>query len=438
MKRTLSLSIALASILQFSIANATGQGLLDIYQKAIEKDPVLAGAQYAATAGQEKSQQGLALLLPKVNASGNLSYNHSRTDRGTGEVRNTSDGHNISLQVSQPVFHAADYKTYSQSKIFGEQSDIQLIEAEQSLILRVSQAYFDVLSANENLQVATSQTKAFKESLERAKLTFKVGTATKTDKLEAQARYDLARATEISAQNKLAVARQSLASIIGEAPATLKTLDTNAKLVELKANNIQHWVDTAIANNLQLRLVNAGYKVSQLEVKKLKSDRLPIIDFIASASKSQQYSFSADTESLNASIGLQASMPIYTGGLMSSRIREAESLKFQQQQVQINTQRQVILQAQQAYLNSYNGLQQVDALQQALKSSKSALEATQKGVEVGVRTNLDLLDSQQQFFSTQRDFSFAKYNYLLSLLNLKSAAGILNKADITDLDALLK
>ena len=432
------LGVALATSMQFSVANAAGQGLLDIYQKAVDKDPVLAGAQFAATAGEEKRRQGLALLLPKVNTSANVSYNHSRTDSGNGETRNTYDAHNVSLSVSQPVFKLADFQTYSQSKILGSQSDIQLREAQQSLILRVSQAYFNVLSANENLQVAISQTKAFKESLERAKLTFKVGTATRTDKLEAQARFDLARAGEISAENQLAIAKQSLASIIGEPPQELKSLSGKAILTTLKANNIQHWVDTAVSKNLQLELVKSGYQVSKIQVSKLKSDRLPSVDFVANLSNSKQFFISTESESVSASVALQLSMPIYTGGLMSSRIREAESLRQQQQQNTVNAQRQVILQAQQAYLNSYNGMQQVDALKQALKSSNSALKATQKGVEVGVRTNLDLLDSQQQYFSTQRDYSFAKYNYLLSLLNLKAAAGILNKADIEQLDLLLK
>jgi len=444
MKRPLILSIALTGVMHFSLANAAGQGLLDIYNKAVEKDPVLAGAQFAADAGKEKSTQGLSLLLPRVSVSADASYDYSNIQYGNNlfnlpDSKTLSDSRSYGMQVSQPLFRAADIKAYSQSKIVTLQTEIQLKIAEQDLILRVSQAYFDVLSANENLQVSNSQSKAFKESLERAKLTFKVGTSTKTDKLEAQARYDLAKANEISASNQLAIAKQSLVSIIGEIPSTLKKLKDNAALTKLKANNIQYWVDTAIARNLQLGLVNTGYKISKFEVQKLKSDRLPTLDLVASASKSNRYNSFLDKniDTTNASINLQLAMPIYTGGLVSSRIREAESLKFQQQQNKINIQRQIVLQAQRAYLNSYNGLQQVEALQQALKSSNSALEATQKGLEVGVRTNLDLLDSQQQFFSTERDFTIAKYNYLLNVLNLKAAAGILSQDDIADMDSLL-
>lgn len=438
MKQSALLGVILVSIFHIPNVFAASQGLLDIYQKALSKDPLLASALYAAQAGNEKRSQGFSALLPQVSASGSVSYNHTRRDAGQGESTNTSDGRSLSMQLSQAVYRPANVKAYSQSKLLSDQSQLQFKQAEQDLVLRVAQAYFDVLSANENLNVAVSQTKAFKESLERAKLTFKVGTATKTDKLEAQARFDLARANEISAQNQLAIANQTLASIIGEQPSTLKSLTTNAKLEKLKSNNIQHWVDTAIANNLQLKLISSGVKVSQLEVSKLKSDRLPTLDFVANAANSETYFINSDTTTTSASLSLQLNLPIYTGGLMTSRIKEAENLKSQQQQVRINTQRQIILQTQQAYLNSYNGLQQVSALKQALKSSQSALEATQKGVEVGVRTNLDLLDSQQQFFSTQRDHSIAKYNYLLSLLNLKAAAGILAKNDIEDLNNLLK
>ncbi len=450
LKRNHLLGLAFVSAIQvgtiqFSSASASGEGLIEIYQKAVNKDPVLAGAQYAADAGKEKSRQGLSLLLPRISVTANASYDYSKNQYGTNafnlpDSETLSKNNTYGFQVSQPLFRMADIKAYSQSKIVTLQTEIQLKQAEQNLMLRVSQAYFDVLSANENLQVANSQSKAFKESLERAKLTFKVGTSTKTDKLEAQARYDLAKANEISATNQLAIAKQSLASIIGENPSALKKLKSNANLTKLKANNIQYWVDTATARNLELGLVKSGYKISKIEVQKLKSDRLPTLDLVASANKSNRYNsfFDKNIDTTNASINLQLSMPIYSGGLVSSRIREAESLKFQQQQNKINAQRQVVLQAQQAYLNSYNGLQQVDALQQALKSSHSALEATKKGVEVGVRTNVDFLDSQQQYYSTERDYRVAKYNYLLSVLTLKAAAGILTKADIEELDGLLK
>ncbi|MDX1812525.1 MAG: TolC family outer membrane protein, partial [Gammaproteobacteria bacterium] len=325
------------------------------------------------------------------------------------------------------------------SKLAVDQAGIQLEAAKQDLILRVTKAYFDVLSAEENVAVSQAQTRAFSESLERAKLTFKVGTATKTDMLEAQARYDIAAASEIAAKNQLAVANQTLAIITGELSGSLQKISSKAHLPEITPKDMKNWVDTADTNNPQLKLAKLGVDISNLEVSKQKGDRIPTLDLVASAQQNKGYQSFIDSNmtSTNLSLSLQLSVPIYTGGLMSSHIREAEANRLQQKQMQENTKRQVELQTQQAYLNTLNGKQQVDALQQALISNESALEATKKGVEVGVRTNLDLLDAQQQYFATQRDFTVAKYNYLLSVLQLKAAAGTLAENDVKDLNNLL-
>jgi len=433
-----------ALLLSSSLASAESpSGIIDIYQKAVEKDAAIAAERAAAIAGQEAESQGLSQLLPSINASANASYSYSKTTYDDAPAQNSSkksDSSSINLQLTQPLFRSANFTAYSQSKIAGNLSDIQLSIAEQNLILRVATAYFDILSANESFAVAKSQTRAFNENLERAKLTFKVGTATKTDKLEAQARYDLARASELSALNQLAIAKQSLASIIGEEPKMLRSLNKNSLLLKVDPQDMQHWVDSAISNNLSLKSSQLGVKTAQLEIKKLKNDRLPVIDFVANANLSRQYATFVNSDSTNkgASVGLQLSLPLYTGGLMTSRIREAEALRTQQKFNHTDIQRQIILQTQQAYLTALNGFQQMEALKQASISSDSALQATRKGMEVGVRTNLDLLNAQQQFFETERDYTVAKYNYLLTVLNLKAAAGSLAKADLESLNALLK
>jgi len=435
--------IVIASIYSTHLQAEAREGIIDIYQKALSKDAVIAAQRAATKAGEEKETQGFSLLMPSINASANINYQYSKNDYDDNasipDSSSTSDSSNINLNLTQPLFRLANKSSYAQSKITNNQSQLQLLIAEQNLILRVAKAYFDILSANESLAVAKSQTLAFKENLERAKLTFKVGTATKTDKLEAQARYDLTRASELSAQNQLAIAQQTLASIIGESPEILKSLRKDEQLLNVDPKNMQHWVDSALTNNLNLKLSHSGVKISQLEIKKLKNDRMPAIDLIASAGLSKLYinQFKTDNINTNASIGLQLSVPLYTGGLMTSRIREAESLRTQQKFTHTDTQRQIILQTQQAYLTALNGFQQVEALKQASISSESALEATRKGMEVGVRTNLDLLNAQQQFYETERDYTVAKYNYLLTVLNLKAAAGSLAEEDINNLNALL-
>ena len=421
----------------------TSSGIIDIYQQALEKDALIAAERAATKAGAEKQKQGLAGLLPKIDASANASYSRNKTNYDDNtrfpDTSSSADSRGLDVKLIQPLFHLASYTAYSQSKIAVNQSRLQLHIAEQNLILRVAKAYFDILSANESLSVAKSQTAAFKENLDRAILTFKVGTATKTDKLEAQARYDLARAKQLSALNQLAIAKQSLASIIGETPPVLFPLNKNAPLLKVDPQNMQHWVDAAIANNLSLKLSKSRVTTSQLEIKRLKNDRLPVINFVADGNQNKRFASFANTNTTTTemSVSLQLSLPIYTGGLMSSRIREAESLHTQQKYKHTDALRQVILQTQQAYLTALNGFQQLEALNQASISSASALQATRKGMEVGVRTNLDLLNSQQQFFETERDYTVAKYNYLLSVLDLKAAAGVLSRIDVEKLNHLL-
>lgn len=418
--------------------------LLGAYNKAQERDPLIAAAEYQAQAGEETSVQGKSLLLPQVSVGANVGYGYSKSEydpnpSNFSEDSETSELYNVNAQLAQPIYHPSDWQAYQQSKLVVDQSQINLAIARQDLILRVSNAYFDVLSAEENVAVSEAQTRAFSESLERAKLTFKVGTATRTDMLEAQARYDIAVAAEIAAKNTLAIARQALASIIGDMPAALEKLAKNAKLTTIQPTDMKHWVDLAYSNNLDLKLASLGVDISQLEVKKLKGDRLPQVDLVVSASQNQRYqsAFQSDIATTSADLSVQLNMPIYTGGLLTSRIREAEALRLQQKELKVNAERLVQLQTQQAYLNALNGKQQVDALQQALISNESALEATKKGVEVGVRTNLDLLDAQQQYFATQRDFTVAKYNYLITILQLKAAAGILSENDVRQLNELL-
>jgi len=412
-------------------------GLMEIYELALQSDPQISAAKFGRDAGLEKSEQGLSLLLPQISFSAGISYSKTKVD--SLNIDQNSDNRNFGLQLSQPLFNASSSTSYKQSKIVVDQAELEYRIAEQDLILRVAQAYFDVLSAQENLAVNQAETRAFAESLARANLTFKVGTATKTDKLEAQARFDLARASELSAENLLAIAKQTLSSITGVPTKKLKSLVKNSKLTSINPTEMEQWNQLALANNYQLQLSQTSLDIAKKEMIKLKDDRLPTINLVASARENTGFSANLGTDITTdtLSIGLELSLPLYTGGLMSSRIREAEHLRFQQKELQTNSQRQVLLQTQQAYLTVMNGFQQIDALEQALISSESALQATKKGLEVGVRTNLDVLDSQQQYFSTERDFRIAKFNYLLQILNLKAAAGILSAEDIQSLNALL-
>jgi len=429
-------------ILMMQSTHSFADNLLSIYKQASDQDPQLAAARINADAAKEKPNQGFSQFLPKINASADASYTKQDSDFESASApdgNSTSPGHSIQLQLIQPIYNRTNNRSYDKSKLVANQSEIQYQLSTQELILRVANAYFNVLSAKENVAVAKAQTIAFNENLERAKLTFKVGTATKTDKLEAQARYDLARASEISASNQYEISRQTLASIIGSLPDTLSPLKKQIELIEIKPKDMKHWVDQALGNNYQLKIVNETVKIAREDINSFKGNHWPTLDFVANANRSSSHSSTFDSDLVNTtmSVALQLKLPLYTGGLTSSQVREAQLFHSREKQNRITTQRNVILQTQQAYLNALNGRQQIDALKQALLSSESALDATRKGVEVGVRTNLDLLDAQQQFFSTERDYRVAKHNYLITVLELEAAAGNLTEDDVVSMNKLL-
>ncbi len=446
MKR-LPLKATLAGLLLIGshwAAAAETMDLLKVYEAAKRQDPVIEAARRAAEAGAEAAVQGRALLLPAVSATADYSYSYlessySPTNPFIPNISETFDSYSYGINLSQALYDKTSYASYKQGLISASQADTSLLLAEQDLILRVAEAYFNVLSAEESVDVAESQKKAFAESLERAKLTFKIGTATITDKLEAQARYDLARAEEIAAMSTLEVARQSLRSIIGETPGELLSLRENAALPPLEPQDMDAWVQRALDNNVELRLASQSVELSNQEIAKARGGRYPTVSLVANAARQVQYSpfADADNEVNTISLALRLNMPLYTGGLNSSKVRQAISARDEAAQKQEQTRRQVSLLTQQRYLEALNGLQRVEALTQALASSESALEATRKGLEVGVRTNLDLLNAQQQYFSTKRDLAVAKYNYLLSLLQLKAASGVLQEQDLLQLSQLL-
>jgi outer membrane protein len=433
--------IAVAGILSallISPAGAETANLHSIYQLAAERDAAMAAARENYKAGQEKVIQGRALLMPTVTAGANYNYSRSEDDVFVPNGK-SSDSTTVSINLVQPIYNAANFASKRQGTLVSEQAKDVLTLAEQDLIVRVAEAYFAVLGAQEGVRVAEAQKRAFSENLDRAKLTFKVGTATITDKLEAQARYDLARADEIAANNGLQVARQSLASIIGEFPESLADLTEVTVLPVLAPAEMDAWINRAKENNAQIRLTQQSLNISGEALNQARAQHHPTLSFVGNASQNSGYnSFaSKDNTTTTYSVALQLDVPIFTGGMTSSAVREAnamrDSSRFQLEQVQ----RGVVLQTQQAYLAVVNGRLRVDALQQALTSSQSAVDATRKGLEVGVRTNLDLLNAQQQFFATKRDFSVAKYTYLTDVLRLKSASGILSVTDVSEVNGLL-
>jgi outer membrane protein len=420
--------------------------LLEIYRQALSQDAVYASARATWQAGQEKLPQGRALLLPSVNLSGNTTYNDIDVRlRGPNSVlqggAHQFNTNGITVSLTQPLFRKQNIDQYLQSKSQLAQSDAQLNVAAQDLTVRVSQAYFDVLAAQDNVTFAAAQKAAIAEQLASAKRNFEVGTATITDTNDAQARFDLVTSQEIAAQNDLEVKKQTLQQIIGNAPASLKTLATDLPLSLPEPNDMERWVEAAQANSPQIKTQEAVLEFANRDVERNRGGHYPTIDLVGSYSQtaaSGSTNFGAGNDTTTKLIGVQLNVPLFQGGGQQSLVREAIANKEKAQQDLENTRRSVIYSTRQAFLGVTSGVAQVRALEQALVSSQSSLDSTKLGQEVGVRTGVDVLNSQQQLFSAKRDLAQARYNYILSQLRLKAAAGQVSEDDLIQVNQWLR
>lgn len=424
------------------------QNLLAIYQKAQASDPGWASAQSSRLAAQEKLAQGKALTLPTVTASANV--NHSNTDveyRGTnaffgkgGAESFETYGYNVS--VSHPLYRKQNSVQYEQSRTQVAQAEEQLNSARQDLMLRVSQAYFDVLLAQDKIDLIVAQKAAISRQLEQAKANFEVGTSTVTDVHEAQARFDLTTAQEIAAVNDLEIKRRSIQAITTEVPGRLATAKSELQAVLPQGGDMESWVGLAEQNNLSLRIQQQNLNLASQEIERAHAGHLPTVDLVGSFADTRANggvnatSYLYDQKVL--SVGLQVQLPVYQGGAITSREREAVANKQKAQDDVESARRQADLQARQAFLNLSSAVAQVKALEQALASSQSQLDSTNLGYEVGVRTSVDVLNAQQQLYSAKRDLLQARYTYLLSILQLKAAAGVLAEKDLAEINQNLE
>ena len=377
-----------------------------------------------------------------INGTANTTWNDGE-NRTTGNAATfNSNGYNITL--TQPIFRWQNIVQYKQSEFQVLQSEAQFGQATQDLVVRVAQAYFDVLAAQDNIEFIIANKIAISEQLAQAKRNFEVGTATITDTNEAQARYDLAVAQEISGQNALEVAVRALQQIIGQLPDQLTPLKAVAMTVP-SPNVMDEWANAARGNNFVVRGNEAVFEIATREIERQRAGHYPNIDVVASTQDNTNANLAAAAALAGGSrvniqqnsVGLQLSLPIFAGGSVLSRTREAVALREKARQDLEASRRAAEFNARQSYLNVTNGLAQVKALEQALVSSETALQSNRVGYEVGVRINIDVLNAQQQVFQTKRDLARARYDTILNGLRLKSAAGSLTENDVELVNALL-
>ncbi|AWI75884.1 channel protein TolC [Parazoarcus communis] len=431
MKR--ALAICLSSL--FASA-AFAADLTQVYRDALANDAKFSAARAQFEAGQEKVVQGRAGLLPVIAASATSTWNDVsyRASRASSDYTYNSNGY--AVQLTQPLFRWQNWVQYKQGELQTALAGSQYGQARQDLILRTAEAYFNVLNAEDTLAAVSQLRTAAAEQLEIAKTSFEVGTVTITDVHEAQSRFDLASAQEIAARNDLDVRRESLAQIIGKEPEPLAGLRSGVELQRPQPDNIGEWVSAAEQGSFGVQAQQLAREIATREVSRVSGGHMPTLDLVATHSLNNRPSISYD-RSDTTTVGLQLNVPLYQGGGVSSREREAAALKLKADADLEDARRSAALAARQSYLGVTSGMAQVRALEAARLSSTSALEANKLGYEVGVRINIDVLNAQSQLADTLQKLSRARYDTLLAQLRLKAAAGTLGEEDVLAINALL-
>ena len=423
----------------FISLNAGASDLLQIYKEALVNDAQFSSARAAKLAGQERSVQGRSSLLPNVGLSAGVTKTHSEfgPDVGLTSTSN-STARSMTLSLSQSLFNLASWENYEQSKLAVIGSDLQFSAAQQDLMLRVSQAYFDVLAAQNTLKTLQAQKVAVAEQLASAKRNFEVGTQTITDTHEAQSQFDLITAQELAGQGDLDVKRAALRQIIGKDAGDLAILKEGVQLSPPMPAQLNDWVASAEKQNFSVAASEVSLEVAKREIKKSRAGHMPTVDLSASTGLSSGSS-PALPSGVNkpTTIGVSVRIPIFSGFATDSRVRETIALEDKARNDLETARRTAAQSARQSYIGVVSGLAQIKAFEAAEISSQSALDSTKLGYQVGVRINIDVLNAQQKLSNTRQSLAKARYDSIMSGLRLKAAAGSLKEADLVEVNALL-
>jgi outer membrane protein len=438
--RPLVLAAAAVFAAQPLFQSAMAADLIDVYREALARDPVFASARASYESGKETLPQARAGILPTVSLAASTNRNQRDTE-GIPKMDYNTNGYSLSL--SQPLFRMQNFISVDQASMQLIQNEAGFYDAQQNLIVRSAQAYFDVLLAEDNVMLSAAQKVAIGEQLAQAKRNFEVGTATIVDTYEAQAKYDLAVAKEISDQNDLEIKKRALQQLIGKMPEMLAPLKDKLALPLPQPSDMEQWVAASDKDSPVIAQFKAAYDIAAKEVDRSKAGHYPTLDLVGSYGENNNPTVTltgaiGPSLSTKASqVGLQLSLPLYQGGGTQSKIRQALANKDKADQDLENTRRTVAQNVRQSYLGVTNGAAQVKAFEAALVSNQSSLDSTVLGREVGVRTSVDVLNAQQQLFQARRDLQSARYSAVMSQLKLKSATGRLREEDLAEVNRLL-
>ncbi len=443
MKKTLStLIIAISSAL--SSTHAQADDLLTVYQQALLNDPVVLKSQAQFMIVQEDIVQARAALLPQISATGGYSTGEQEfvgTDNitvNTQEVDSLTYGANFNMQL----YHHDSWLRLGNAEKLAHQSDLTYQVAKQALIIRVTTAYFDLLSAKDDLVFAKAEKEAIARQLEQTKQRFSVGLTAITDVYEAQAQFDSAVTEEIRAQNTIYQREEELRVITNSYPKNVSILNTERFSTNTPIpNSADEWQATAEAKNLDLIAAKVGIDIAQDNIDIARAGHYPTLDFAANYNgKDEDKAFnsspSADLPAVDGySLGVQLNVPIYSGGAIQSSVRKAQQSFVLASQDLSLTYRNVVSTTRNAYNTVIAGISAINALEQSVLSAQKALEATEAGFEVGTRTIVDVLDSTKNLYNAKRNLSTSRYLYINNVLLLKRAAGTITEEDISAINS---
>lgn len=453
MLRRLTLVLAVAAVTQGGAwaaqAPSVRTDLLTVYQEATANNADLAAARADYLARREIVPQARSGLLPNLSAGANLNDTQLNLDQPASS--SSRSGLVYQANLSQPLFRADRWFQLQAAQASSEQAALELSAIEQNMILQSADAYFSVLRAQDTLAASKAEEAAFKRQMDQANERFEVGLSDRTDVLEAQAGFDTARANRLLAQRQVDEAFQALTTLTDREHSALEGILHSLPVLAPTPNDAKAWVDTATAQNLNLQASNYEVSAAEETLRQRKSGHAPTLDAVASYQKGDNDSlgfsnfsarsagqprFGSDVE--QRSIGLELTIPLYSGGLTSSRVREAYQRLTQSEQRRESLRRQVVQDTRNLHRAVNTDVETVQARKQSIISNQSALQATEIGYQVGTRNIVDVLDAQRQLYSAVRVYNVARYDYILNNLRLKQAAGTLSPTDLQALERFLK
>jgi outer membrane protein len=414
------------------------QDLLEVYELALQNDPVLKQANASQLAVGESKDQSIANFLPNVSVTGNSTVNRLNNKRFTYQgagLQNYSDNY-FNVNLTQPLFHWEHWIQLSQSDNQIAQAEADYQAELQKLMVKVADAYFNVLSAEDNLEFSRAEKQAIARQLDQAKQQFAIGVIGITESQQAQAAFDTATANEIEAANNVDNQKEALAEIIGEQDLALDALGEKIPLARPEPDDISAWSSSAEVGNFSIISAFNQMEFARKAIDLQRSGHLPKLDLTASAGQydtSSNFGLRGSTEV----VGLRLDVPLFEGGAVNSRTREA-GYKYEQAKEQLTAaKRAVNRQVKDAYRGVTTSISRVEALKTAVSSAEVSLQSTEAGFEVGVRTLVEVLDEQRNLYRAKRDYSRTRYDYLLNTLKLKQASSSLAQTDMEQINRLL-